>query len=124
VSRARGHLSAAHDAFAALGARTWAERAAAELRAAGGGRPDVPDRDPDPAGLLTPQERLVAELAAEGLTNRQIADRLLISRRTVGIHLYRVFPKLGITSRAALRDALEGPAQVSGRFSVQDAVRR
>jgi DNA-binding CsgD family transcriptional regulator len=124
VGRARGHLSAAHDAFAALGARTWAERAAAELRAAGGGRPDVPDRDPDPAGLLTPQERLVAELAAEGLTNRQIADRLLISRRTVGIHLYRVFPKLGITSRAALRDAREGPAQVSGRFSVQDAVRR
>jgi DNA-binding CsgD family transcriptional regulator len=41
------------------------------------------------------------------LTNRQIAERLAISPKTVGVHLYRVFPKLGVTSRAGLRDALE-----------------
>jgi DNA-binding NarL/FixJ family response regulator len=45
-------------------------------------------------------------LAATGLSNKQIAERLLLSHRTVGAHLYRVFPKLGITSRAGLRDAL------------------
>ncbi len=55
---------------------------------------------------LTRQEREVAELAATGLTNRQIAARLVLSHRTVGSHLYRIFPKLGISSRAALRDAL------------------
>ncbi len=58
---------------------------------------------------LTPQEREVADLAAAGLSNREIAARLFVSPRTVSAHLYRVFPKLGIASRAALRDAL-GPA--------------
>ena len=57
---------------------------------------------------LTPQEREVADLAATGLSNREIAARLFVSPRTVSAHLYRVFPKLGIASRAALRDAL-GP---------------
>jgi DNA-binding NarL/FixJ family response regulator len=55
---------------------------------------------------LTPQQRQVAELAAAGLTNKQIGERLFLSPRTVATHLYEVFPKLGITSRAALRDAL------------------
>ena len=45
-------------------------------------------------------------LAASGLTNKQIGERLFLSHRTVGTHLYQLFPKLGITSRAALRDAL------------------
>ena len=56
--------------------------------------------------MLTPQEREIALLAAAGLTNKQIAERLLISHRTVSAHLYQVFPKLGVASRAALRDAL------------------
>jgi DNA-binding NarL/FixJ family response regulator len=56
---------------------------------------------------MTPQEREIAELAAAGLTNKQIGERLFLSHRTVGGHLHRLFPKLGITSRAALRDALE-----------------
>ena len=55
---------------------------------------------------LTIQEREVAQLAAAGLSNREIATRLYVSPRTVSAHLYRLFPKLGITSRAALRDAL------------------
>ncbi len=55
---------------------------------------------------LTRQERRIADLTAGGLTNREIGERMHLSPRTVGSHLYRAFPKLGITSRAALRDAL------------------
>ena len=55
----------------------------------------------------TPQERQIAGLAATGLTNKQIAERLFLSHRTVGAHLHRAFPKLGITSRAAIRGALD-----------------
>jgi DNA-binding CsgD family transcriptional regulator len=55
---------------------------------------------------LTPQEHEISELAASGLTNKQIGAQLYLSPRTVSAHLYRVFPKLGISSRAALRDAL------------------
>jgi DNA-binding NarL/FixJ family response regulator len=58
------------------------------------------------ASELTAQELQVARLAASGLSNREIGLQLLLSPRTVGAHLYRIFPKLGITSRAALRDAL------------------
>jgi DNA-binding NarL/FixJ family response regulator len=47
-------------------------------------------------------------LAAAGLSNKEIGQRLFLSHRTVGAHLYQIFPKLGITSRAALRDALSG----------------
>jgi DNA-binding NarL/FixJ family response regulator len=57
---------------------------------------------------LTPQQLQIASLAAAGLTNKQIAERLFLSPRTVSTHLYQIFPKLGITSRAALRDALSG----------------
>ena len=60
-------------------------------------------------------------LAATGLSNKQIGNRLYLSHRTVGAHLYRVFPKLGITSRAALRDALP---PVSARRSREPAGRR
>ena len=81
-------------------------RTATELRAAGQG---APREDSDPT-TLTAQERTIALLAAAGLTNKQIAARLYLSHRTVGAHLYRVFPKLGITSRAALRDALGAAA--------------
>jgi DNA-binding NarL/FixJ family response regulator len=55
---------------------------------------------------LTAQETLVAELAARGLSNKQIGTRLSLSHRTVSAHLYHIFPKLGISRRAALRDAL------------------
>ena len=55
---------------------------------------------------LTPQELQIARMAADGLTNRQIGERLFLSHRTVGSHLYRVFPKLGIGSRGQLARAL------------------
>lgn len=51
---------------------------------------------------LTPNELSIAQLAADGLTNREIGQRLYLSHRTVGTHLHRIFPKLGVTSRAEL----------------------
>ena len=64
-----------------------------------------PDRHAAPTAL-THQEHEIASRAASGLTNKQIAQQLHLSPRTVSGHLYRVFPKLGISTRAALRDAL------------------
>ena len=99
---ARSQLAAARDGFERLGARPWSRRAATELGATGATR----HLTGGGAASLTPQEREIALLAATGLTNREIAARLYMSHRTVSAHLYRIFPKLGITSRAALRDAL------------------
>lgn len=56
---------------------------------------------------LTPQELQIAQMAAQGLTNREIGRQLFLSHRTVGSHLYRIYPKLGVTSRTDLRRALE-----------------
>jgi DNA-binding CsgD family transcriptional regulator len=102
---ARLQLAAAAEDFARLGAVPWAARADQELRACGGviGRALV---RPEGA-VLTPQQWEIASLAAAGLTNKQIGEKLFLSPRTVSSHLYQLFPKLGITSRAALRDALE-----------------
>jgi DNA-binding CsgD family transcriptional regulator len=102
-SDARIHLGAALSAFRALGARPWADRAASELGAARLTR-TRPGIEQVPA--LTAQEHQIASLAAAGLSNKQIGQRLYLSPRTVGSHLYRVFPKLGVSSRAGLRDAL------------------
>jgi DNA-binding CsgD family transcriptional regulator len=99
----RPHLTAAVEIFERLGALPWLNRARNELRASGQTKPRAGEYDRD---VLTPQEREIALLAAEGLTSKQIAERLFVSPRTVSTHLYRLFPKLGITSRAALRDAL------------------
>lgn len=107
MSKSRVHLAAAHDTFRRLGAMPWAERAAQELRATGQARPRTGHHDRE---ALTPQEFEIAALAASGLTNKEIASRLFLSHRTIGAHLYRIFPKLGITSRAALRDALPQPS--------------
>jgi DNA-binding CsgD family transcriptional regulator len=104
MKEARVHLVAALEGFRRLGAKTWAERAAVELRATGQTRSQGRQQDRE---ALTPQELEIAMLAATGLSNKQIGSRLFLSHRTVSAHLYRVFPKLGITSRAALRDALQ-----------------
>lgn len=98
---AREHLGRASAAFQRLGATRWTERADQELRAAGQ-RPGPQPRTES----LTGRESLVAQMAATGMTNKEIGEELFLSARTVGAHLYRIFPKLGITSRAGLRDAL------------------
>ncbi|SDS35330.1 ATP-binding protein [Actinoplanes derwentensis] len=103
IAEARDLLRAARDTFDTLGAVPWAEMARAELRAAGelSGRRVSSARE-----NLSPQELQIATLAAQGLTNRQIAERLFLSHRTVGSHLYRVYPKLGVTRRSQLAGAL------------------
>ncbi|MYX28838.1 AAA family ATPase [Streptomyces sp. SID8381] len=105
----RAQSQAALATFETLDARPWAARAARELRAAApGGRMPTAGRDLTGPGALTRHELEIAQLAAGGHTNKQIGERLHLSPRTVSTHLYRIFPKLGITSRAALRDALTG----------------
>lgn len=103
VAQARPHLRAARETFDALGVTGWSERARAELRAAG---ETSPRRDPDARDRLTAHELSIARLAADGLTNREIGQRLYLSHRTVSTHLHRIFPKLGVTSRNELGAAL------------------
>jgi DNA-binding CsgD family transcriptional regulator len=100
----RSPLRDAINLFDALGATRWSERARQELRATG---EKIGPRTPDARDRLTAQELQIAELAAAGLSNREIGERLFLSHRTIGSHLYRIFPKLGITARAQLRAALE-----------------
>ncbi|MEU6744647.1 AAA family ATPase [Spirillospora sp. NPDC046719] len=101
---ARAQLHSALEAFERLGAAPWAERVRTELRAAGeslaaagadAGRDDL-------AARLTPQELQVVRLAAAGLSNREIGAQLFLSPRTVGYHLYKAYPKLGVASRGEL----------------------
>ncbi|PSL56917.1 regulatory LuxR family protein [Saccharothrix carnea] len=96
---ARTHLRSALEKFERLGATPWAARARTELRATGESRA-VPG--PDPLSALTPQELQVVRLAAEGLSNRDIGAQLFLSPRTVGYHLYKAYPKLGVSSRVEL----------------------
>jgi ATP/maltotriose-dependent transcriptional regulator MalT len=96
-------LREARDLFDALGVAAWGNRAREELRASG---ETSRERTPLARDRLTSQELQIAQLAASGLTNRQIGSQLFLSHRTVGSHLYRVYPKLGITSRVNLRTAL------------------
>jgi DNA-binding CsgD family transcriptional regulator len=108
ASDSRAPLRTARDTFDALGADAWAERARRELRAAGGRSSQPAPRALD---LLPPQELQIARLAAGGLTNREIGQQLYLSHRTVRNHLYRIFPKLGITSRAELAAAVGASAR-------------
>lgn len=105
---AREPLRAAHHTFRRLQAAPWARRCEEELRAAGESVTLPPDGPAEGPSGLTGQELRIARLAATGLTNKEIGRRLQLSPRTVGAHLYKVFPKLGITSRAALAHALDG----------------
>ncbi len=103
AAESRAPLRAAREAFDALGTIPWSERARQELRASG----EVSRRrTPDARDQLTAQELQIAQLAAAGLTNREIGQRLYISHRTVSSHLHRIFPKLGVTTRAALDTVL------------------
>ncbi|MEV1076974.1 AAA family ATPase [Streptomyces sp. NPDC050211] len=104
VMESRTPLRIARESFASLGARPWHERACQELRSAGEAGTQSMSADWD---LLTPQELQIAQLAASGLSNREIGQQLYLSHRTIGAHLYRIYPKLGITSRGQLRDKLQ-----------------
>jgi DNA-binding CsgD family transcriptional regulator/tetratricopeptide (TPR) repeat protein len=116
AAEARPHLVAAQDTFERVGAAPFAQRAAAELRAAGvraaGTRANTMrsrllEDDAEVLAGLTSQQREIVLLAAQGLTNREIGARLFVSPRTVGAHLYRAFPLLGVTSRTQLRDVVD-----------------
>jgi len=91
---ARDTLQQALAIFDHLGARLWSAKATAELARIGG--------RPAPTGSLTPTERCVAELVADGRTNQQVADQLFLSSKTVAAHLTAVYAKLGVRSRIEL----------------------
>lgn len=100
-ARARALLRSAVAQFDRLGATPWAERARTELRASGESLTTAASAA-RAAERLTPQERRIARLAAAGLSNREIGSRLFLSPRTVGYHLYKAYPKLGVASRGEL----------------------
>jgi len=99
---ARAQLAAAHETFEDLGAAGWARRAAKELAAVGAAPAGRPARKAGVLSLLTPQELQVVQLAGGGLSNRDIGAQMFLSPRTVGYHLYKAYPKLGIGSRTEL----------------------
>ena len=107
INDAKPVLTQALDTFRRLGARSWAQRAEAELRACGVAGAGAP-AERDALSELTPQQRQIVRLASDGLTNRQIGDRLFLSPRTVSSHLYRSYPKLGVACRNQLRDVIAG----------------
>ncbi|MEV1328092.1 LuxR family transcriptional regulator [Micromonospora costi] len=100
---ARTHLHDAWEAFTLLGVDAWADQATAELRAAG---ESVAAPAPAAAHLLTGQQLRIAQLVAEGATNREVAARMFLSTRTVDHHLRNIFHRLGIRSRTELARAL------------------
>lgn len=104
-ANARAPLREAREIFDALGASPWSDRAREELRASGESSRQRTERIWE---TLTPQELHIAQLAAEGLSNKEIGTRLYLSHRTVGYHLHRIFSKAGITSRSMLGAMLAG----------------
>jgi ATP/maltotriose-dependent transcriptional regulator MalT len=114
IATARDALRSAHDTFEALGAAAWAARASRKLAESG------VQAEPQATyawAKLSPQELQVAQLAAEGLSDREIGARLYLSHRTVGSHLNRVYPKLGVHTRSELRKVLadSAPAEAEPR---------
>ncbi|MBB5867567.1 DNA-binding CsgD family transcriptional regulator [Allocatelliglobosispora scoriae] len=106
IAECRAPLRAARDTFDTLGTIPWGERARQELRASGEASHRRSDEVSD---RLTAQELQIAQMAAEGLTNREIGQRLYLSHRTVSSHLHRIFPKLEITSRSQLGSLIRRP---------------
>lgn len=100
---ARAELRTAYEMFDQMGAAAFAERARVELLATG---EHTRRRTMRTEHELTPQERRIAALAAEGATNTEIATRLFVTQSTVEYHLNKVFRKLDIVSRRQLRSVL------------------
>jgi DNA-binding CsgD family transcriptional regulator len=111
VSESRAPLLEALVAFERLGATAWADHARSELRATGARRVR---RELGDIETLTAQELQIVRMAAKGLSNREIGQRLFLSHRTIGSHLYRAFPKLGVAARSQLRDVLAEPVEMRG----------
>lgn len=86
----------------------WASRTRSELAATGASVEPAPEQA---WRALSPQELQIVRLSSDGLTNREIGSRLSLSHRTVGSHLYRMFPKLGITSRHQLNQVFRPAAR-------------
>jgi DNA-binding CsgD family transcriptional regulator len=105
-TEAREQLRTAHETLAGIGMEAFAERARKELQATG---EKVRKRAVGTRHDLTAQERQIARLARDGLSNPEIGARLFLSPRTVEWHLRNVFTKLGIRSRRELANALAGP---------------
>src|SRR5262249_12761946 len=101
----RDQLRTAHTMFVEMGMQAFAERTRTELVATG---ERVRKRTVESRDDLTAQERQIAQLARDGLSNHEIGMRLFLSPRTVDWHLHKVFTKLGIGSRRELRDARRG----------------
>jgi DNA-binding CsgD family transcriptional regulator len=100
---ARGQLRHAHEMLGGIGMQAFAERARIELLATG---ERVRKRTVETRDELTAQERQIAQLARDGLSNPEIGARLFLSPRTVEWHLRKVFTKLGIHSRRELANVL------------------
>lgn len=103
IGAARDPLMAALTIFEEQACRPWADRARTALRAAGG---SVGPRRPEPTDELTPQEEQVAHAVASGMTNREAADALFVSTKTIETHLTRIYRKLRVRSRTELTNAL------------------
>jgi DNA-binding CsgD family transcriptional regulator len=103
IGESRAPLRAARETFDALAFHGLAETARRELRASG---ETSGQRIPDARDSLSPNELQIAEMAAAGLSNRKIGQRLFVSHRTVESHLYRIYRKLGVTSRVQISAAL------------------
>ena len=100
-ARRAGRSSGPRPRSTELGSSGWADEARAELARVGA-------RRPQPSGELTPAERRVAELAGDGLANKEIARTLFVTVKTVEGHLSHVYAKLGVRSRAQLARRLSG----------------
>jgi DNA-binding CsgD family transcriptional regulator len=111
IIEARRHLSVALKTFERNAAAPLAQRARAELRAAGVADNASLARE-ETSSALSAQELLVAQLAAEGLTNKEIADQVYLSHRTVGAYLHSAFTTLGISRRSQLATALRPAREV------------
>ena len=103
-AEARRHLERAHDLFARCGAVGWVEKCRSELRATGARR-DAADTE---VSALTTVELSVAQLIADGASNREIGGRLFISPRTVESHITSIYRKLGIKGRTAIAAWIRG----------------
>jgi DNA-binding CsgD family transcriptional regulator len=122
VNDAKPMLTAALETFRRLQASPWQQLAEAELRACGVAVSE-PRLAPDALLGLTPQQRQIVRLAGAGLSNREIADELFLSPRTVGSHLYRAYPQLGVAGRHQLHELITNLAATSAAGSDPDANR-